>query len=557
MTDQDIVDIILDCCEFGPPKQLRVAGTPKILRKSTEPPNKDFWNLWREWKDEIRELGFSVGKNDDDEFEIKWWQDASDEQPELETPIQDSGRSVLECYEPLAVAADILRDYQIPAAATNLAALRQHKFALDASDMGLGKTFVACATAANLGMNVGVVCPANVVTKWTDTLIDVFGIDPEFVMSYEKLRTGKTDYVSRVDRTVRRRQQTTFTWHAADDVLLIFDEVHMCANSSSLNARMFRAAIVNPWIRVLALSATSAYSPLRMDDLGLALGLHNGNWWDWALRNGCRPGVFGGLTFNSKDPESRGAKALRQIHATIFPSRGCRLRREELGDALPQDQILVHITDAPDAIPAWMKPYLDAVDQAEDADQLKADEAETEVSAFTQLLRQRQRTELLKLPFIIDNVESDLERGASPAVFLNYAPSIEAFISQLPKDTRYAKLVGGLSPKMRDEVVGRFQSNAAQLIVCQLQAGAASIDLHDLHGGHPRVTYICPNYDAVKLTQALGRCPRNGAKTPVVQNIIFLADAQERHLAANVQAKLNNLALLNDGDLSDVIQVKE
>jgi hypothetical protein len=130
-------------------------------------------------------------------------------------------------------------------------------------------------------------------------------------------------------------------------------------------------------------------------------------------------------------------------------------------------------------------------------------------------------------------------------------------MSQMPKDLRYRKMVGGLSKKDRDQRVADFQSNKAQLFVAQLQAGSASIDLHDLQGDHPRVTYICPNYDAIKLIQALGRAPRNGGKSNVLQNIVFLSTKIEKHLAKNVQAKLNNISLINDGDLTDVVQVKE
>jgi hypothetical protein len=548
----DTLDIILDLCEFGPPKRIVVGGTPKLLRKCNSVP-KDFWNLWREHKEEIKELGFSVGRNDDDEFEVKWW---SDEKEVAEDEAIPPSRPVLELFAPLKTAADKLRDYQIPAAATLIAAIRQHKFGLDASETGFGKTYTAGGVAANLGLNVAVICPANVVTKWEDTLTEVFGVDPEFVMSYEKLRAGKTEFISRADRTIRKRTTTTFTWNVVDDVLLIFDEIHLCKNSSSLNARMLRAAVINPKIRVLGLSATAVLSILNLDELGLALRLHNGNHWDWALKNGARPGVFGGLTFSS-NPGSQGEKTLKRLHSVIFPERGCRLGLKDYPDALPPNEILVQIVDAPEAVPAWMKLAMEAVDQSEVEDQMKADEKEMDVSAFTELLRQRQRTELLKLPFIIDRVVDDVESGKSPIVFLNYTPSIDAFMSQMPKDLRYRKMVGGLSKKDRDQRVADFQSNKAQLFVAQLQAGSASIDLHDLQGDHPRVTYICPNYDAIKLIQALGRAPRNGGKSNVLQNIVFLSTKIEKHLAKNVQAKLNNISLINDGDLTDVVQVKE
>src|SRR5690606_34252298 len=144
-----------------------------------------------------------------------------------------------------------------------------------------------------------------------------------------------------------------------------------------------------------------------------------------------------------------------------------------------------------------------------------------------------------------------------PIIFLNYTESIEYLKSKLPGDLRYRQLVGGMSRKMRDEQLADFQSNKVQMFITQLDAGSASIDLHDVHGGHPRVTFISPSYNADKLVQALGRTPRNGGKSDCLQYIVFVDDPVEKRAAQLVQAKLNNMALLNDGDLSGVVRLEK
>ena len=58
-----------------------------------------------------------------------------------------------------------------------------------------------------------------------------------------------------------------------------------------------------------------------------------------------------------------------------------------------------------------------------------------------------------------------------------------------------------------------------------------------------------PN-SASDLLQALGRAPRSGAKTPVLQRIIFVANVDyEKKIMQSINKKLANISAINDGDL--------
>jgi hypothetical protein len=57
----------------------------------------------------------------------------------------------------------------------------------------------------------------------------------------------------------------------------------------------------------------------------------------------------------------------------------------------------------------------------------------------------------------------------------------------------------------------------------------------------------------VELKQALGRVHRTGALTPSLQRIVYLANTVEEKICRVVKAKLDNLDLLNDGDVHNVI----
>lgn len=103
----------------------------------------------------------------------------------------------------------------------------------------------------------------------------------------------------------------------------------------------------------------------------------------------------------------------------------------------------------------------------------------------------------------------------------------------------------------RQKAIDLFQNNKERIIICQIRAGGVGISLHDLHGGHPRVTLINYPDSASDLLQALGRAPRAGAKTPVLQRIIFVANVDyEKRIMQNINKKLANISTINDGDLN-------
>lgn len=51
------------------------------------------------------------------------------------------------------------------------------------------------------------------------------------------------------------------------------------------------------------------------------------------------------------------------------------------------------------------------------------------------------------------------------------------------------------------------------------------------------------------MIQALGRIHRAGAKSPAIQKLIYAANTVEEDVAKRVEASLNNLSRLQDGDV--------
>lgn len=543
----DPTSVAMEMLAFGPRQRLK-AGTKWYHVVKAPVDDKEFWNLWREFKDELKAEGFRVTKNDDG-FDVARWVEATEdgEAPPADTRVVRYFTDV-EFHIPEDLVA-ILKPEQVLAVRTLIVAIRKHRLAIDASETGRGKTYIACAVAKLLGWNVGVVCPATVVSKWIDTMVDVFDIEPEFVLSYDKLRLESADaepYITRTDVKGKKSTKTSYVWHATAPVLLIFDEIHKCAALGSLNSKVLEAAVKHRFIKVLGLSATAVDSPMNLDVIGLGLGLHAGNWWDWALKVGCRPGMFGGLDFNRRAERSQ--VALKNIHHFIFPERGTRVRKSD--STSPGSELFVEILDAE----YTSKPVREAVDRLDlkmIEDERRAAEKNQTLSSFVESTRARQFAELGKVSGMVDKAEELVEEGYSVVMFLAFTESIQCVEQLLHKNIRYRKFVGG-GGKQRDAQLADFQSNKASVLIVQLDAGAASVDMHDLDGDHPRATLVSSNYDHRVLIQALGRVDRVQSASKSLQFIVFSHDPIEKRLAALVQSKLDNLSLITDAEMHEI-----
>jgi superfamily II DNA or RNA helicase len=102
----------------------------------------------------------------------------------------------------------------------------------------------------------------------------------------------------------------------------------------------------------------------------------------------------------------------------------------------------------------------------------------------------------------------------------------------------------------RDKHIEDFQADKKRVIIVNVKAGGAGLSLHDLNGNHPRLALISPTPSAVDLVQCLGRVWRVGGKTKALQKIVFVANTVEDDICNKVKIKIDNLSLINDGDLS-------
>lgn len=423
---------------------------------------------------------------------------------------------------------------------TLVAALHRHGSALDASATGLGKTIVAARVASSLHRPVGILCPKIVVPSWERELHEV-GIEPLFVLNYEKIRGGRTGWLS-------RKNKRMYTWHLPEDAMLIVDECHRLKNPRSQAAAMSLAA-ARQGVPQLFLSATAATSAPDMRALGFALGLHSDQ-----VRAAGRLSFEGWLRAHGcfLDPWRKwqpGAKKhLLRIHETLFGGdtpRAVRLTVEDLPAAFRENLIL---SDPLDFGPEMRRAYAAVMDGFElDPKDYKhlSEEQLGSTSVLLEMMAARQTAESLKIPHMAEMAQDLYDEGKSVAIFVSFSETVDRLVSQLPGSP--AVIRGGQTAAEREAEVQRFQNDETRYIVANIAAGGAGVSLHDIRGEFPRASLISPSFNVVDLVQTLGRIHRNGMRSSAVQHILIAAGTIEEAIGEALKKKVNSLDALNDG----------
>ena len=402
-------------------------------------------------------------------------------------------------------------------------AISRHNAALCASAVGTGKTYVALGVCRQLQQAPLVICPKAVLVSWTRAA-EAMNLVPAGVINYEKIKTGKTQFLEKIGKT--------FRWKLPPGSLVIFDEVHVCKALASQNAAILAAAKAQG-LRVLMLSATPFQDPSQLKAIGYVLGLHRyHDFYKWALSQGCRMNNWKQLEF----PKSEMPK-LEALAKSIYPDKGHFLTREDLGehfaevsiDWSPLEFSDKHISAA----------YGEVSEQLENLAARMEQDGEEPIQ-LVELLRARQKVELLKIPVTLDLIDEYLEQGFSVFVALNFNDSINAVLSKYPDA---AVVRGGQSQCERQAAIDSFQNNKVRICVANLAAGGVGISLHDTSGTHPRAALISPSFSAIALKQTLGRIDRVGAKSNVIQRILIAGGTIEERICALLRQKIAKLEL--------------
>lgn len=506
-----------------------------------------FFVFWKSSNTALKAQGYSISKNKLGAWTLNEWQTTkSDFRVEFARDNVESKAhelkiqtvSTLEKYNVKNTKG--LKEFQIPSVAKLCAAILKHGAALDGSDTGSGKTYSAVGVARDLGMKIAVVCPKAVISSWNKVITKHFDMKPVFVLNYESVKTGKYKEIGTWKPVSKISTREFFQWNIPKNTLIVFDESHKLKGHGTQNSEIALAAKKQGY-KILCCSATNAIDPIELKTVGLITGIYkSGKWTAFLREHGCEQGRFG-WEFNGDK------NILKKLHGDLFMDRGVRVKREEIKD-FPDSDILAESYNMDEKSEKELKEVYSEMEKELKYLQAQCKNTkEYKINSMVIILRARQKAELIKVPLFVDMVETALEDGMSVALFVNFSETVRALSKRL--DTNCI-VWGENKGNERDVNISDFQADKKRVIILNSAAGGAGVSLHDLNGNYPRMALISPHPSAVVLKQCLGRVWRADGKTKSLQRIIFCANTEEEDVCEKLKMKLNNLDLLNDGDLS-------
>ena len=440
-----------------------------------------------------------------------------------------------------------LLPYQREPAQRLLKVLLARNCAIDASDMGTGKTYVSAWVAQQIGLPVLVVCPLAVKTSWATVLAQ--SGTPFRVVNYEQLNPRAKAH-TQYGYWSRRGRSEQWHWTLDQKHLIIFDEVHRAGGLNTRASKIVRTRSGNH--PALLLSATLARSPLVMKAICARTGICKPeNHYTWSRQYGAVVSRWGrALEWPAGGVHREGTQIyraarraeqkLKELHAKLYNGDlpyGIRIRKSELKD-FPENNILTELVN----VSLYKKD--EKLQQAYN----EVDE-EGAISALELTMRKRQKAELSKVPMMVDETKDLIREGHSVVIFCNFVETLNQLERLFWNKIKHSTIRGNQNEGNRNQQIKEFQEDQVHLCLVQIQAGGVGVSLHATGDRRPRVSIVSPTYNAVDLVQSLGRIHRANATGAVTQKIIFAEGSIEEEVYESVTKKIKCIDTLNDGDL--------
>lgn len=533
-------------------------SSPKVVKGGTlqleeANPTDVFWSVWKENKEILKPQGYSVAKDQYGNWKVNKWTTLSSIAPRQTSPAPNNNEAT-----PIAVQVTVpeipedllpkLLEHQPDIVRTLVKSLVVSGSALDASMCGSGKTFSSLAAVKTLGKKVLAICPKSGIPGW-ERAMEYLGVEG-VAINYEQVKTGNTNWGSwrsHVIENSKGEKKTVefFEWNLCDDVyVIIYDECHRLKNRDTINSQIAIASKLQG-IKIILLSATAASNPLEMKALGYILDLFPlKKYWDWAGQHGVRKGRFG-MEF------AGGSYHLEKIHNSIFkanPPKGVRIRTKDI-PGFPDCLIISEALDFDGENSRIQSAYDDMQDAIARLKERMGNDVGTCI--LTEILRARQKIELLKIPTLAEMTEDLVTEGNSVVVCLSFKESIQALASKL-KTT--CIIDGDNVGEKRERNRLAFQRGSERVCILSILCGE-SIDLDDQIGDYPRVELLCPDFSVQRVRQAMGRVHRAKSLSKAVVKFCYATGTIEDRARERVMEKARNMEMLNDADLAEGLNI--
>jgi superfamily II DNA or RNA helicase len=431
---------------------------------------------------------------------------------------------------------------------------------LDGSYTGTGKTYTTSAICKEVNRRPFIICLKSNISTW-ERVLKIFDVDPIAVVNYDLVRTGKYYKDGEITKCPYLvRDKTRFKWDFSEigkkNMVMVFDEVHVCKNKGTLNSKLLTSCKA---IKTIMLSATLCDKIEDFGVFGMMLAFYSTvgvgkNWMQNVIRRErCR--------LESKDKNTK-SFVTNILHREIYNMKGSRMSLEDIGNDMSKDQINIECyTISKTARLKIDKLYEDITDQKRKMEEINENTNDIsdkipknkKASALQAITYKREKIENLKSDIILEQAYSYYESRKSVVIFVNYRSSHDIICKGFDKiDVEYAEIHGRQTSEERDINIQMFQRNEVRIMVAMSKAGGTSISLDDTTGKFPRVSIISPSYSVLDLVQSLGRIRRSNTKSPTIQKIVYCSDTIEEHIAAKVREK-EEIVNLTTGESSTKI----
>lgn len=490
-------------------------------------PTSEFWAMWRWQKQLLLDQGINIIETPEGEWKVRQFflHDEEKFKPVKMVPVQ-------------VKYAGKLLPYQVSPVSYLIASLLSHNIALDCSSTGIGKTYMTCAVAKNMNLQLCVICAKSGIPTWKQ-VCNYFNISPLFIVNWESVKSKNFLYGN-----FFRNEYTGefyFRWTVPENFkgLFVFDEVHKANGRNTQNQAILLAAA--PYKKIL-LSATLAERLANLKAIGLLLGLFkDGGFSDWMRAQGAYKNKY------NRWQSLSDVEDMVKFNKIIFPQYGCRVRKEDI-PGFPNIQNIARLYRV-EKETIQIEAFNKLRQEIKKLLSKNLDDTKKQAIKLTLQLRYRQQAELYKIKLLTELAREYIELSHSVVIFVNFRETMDI----LKSNFNGCPCIYGNQPDIeRIRGIKEFQEDKARIIICNIQAGGLSLSLHDLNGRYPRIALVCPTFRAIDLKQCLGRIHRAGAKSKAINMLVYALGTIEEKVYKNVSQKLAAINTLNDGDLAEL-----
>ena len=416
--------------------------------------------------------------------------------------------------------------------------LLDNKIIIDASDTGTGKTYVNLSLAKKHNLKVLVVCPKSMISTWF-SVANYIGIKLYGVSNYECITRGKyyTETMKKTKCKFIKINDKKYEVLFPENYLIIFDEAHKCKKINTYNSK-FLQACKNNKCKLSLLSATIIDKLEHFKPFGYIFDLYKkiysfNKWIDAEYNRIIVPNEYKNNIENKKN-----ILKLLIINYRLFPKFGNRMKISDTKDIFKENQVsaMCYFCEKYDEVNKEYKIIIKEMEKNKP----------TSFGSLGLIIKARQNIENFKLPIIIELVRDAVDQNFSVVIFVNFIDSVKNLCAEFNTE---CIIIGDQTAEQRQKNINKFQNNESNIIICTIQSGSTGLSLHDLHGNHPRMSIISPSYSGTEMIQTLGRIHRAGSKSMALQRIVYCAKTCEESVAKKLIEKINNVKILNDGDL--------